>query len=407
MKNIFSILLRIILVAGLCVIAYLFVQVWGESESVIESYDQLTGNSIGATSSIKVAFLQDYVKHTGNTDILITLGVTPAEAELILKDDLVPEEAATPEDDRQVPGEPENSPSSSGSPVPSVAPSSTPSSTPTVKPSVVPSSTPSAIPNTSPSTTPSATPSSTPSASPSATPSSTPSTSTTIPTDLQSLLQMIFACGIKDDSGAANCDKVFKILYPNTSESYSSLRAWSAETENKINQINNESIVEISVNVWQFQNYSPTSTDMTKVSNTMSVKCSSTLEPIVRQIFSEIYNSPEKPVIMSVGGFGVRCMNNGSANKTSTHSYGGTIDINFLAGNQAVLWNWNGGRGTVDKPYPVSKSAWDSLPESQYKHLCLYDGCTIVNTFEKYGLYWGGRWDSGSCDPMHFSVFNH
>lgn len=114
MKSVFSIIWKVIAVAMLCVGVYLLIQVMGEAESVIESYEELTGNSIGATSSIKIAFLRDYIRHTGNTDILVTLNVSPAEVDIILKDDLEPSETAEPDDDRQQAGSGNSSGGGSG-----------------------------------------------------------------------------------------------------------------------------------------------------------------------------------------------------------------------------------------------------------------------------------------------------
>lgn len=106
MKNVFSLIWKIIAVALICVGVYLLIQVMGEAEHVIEAYEQLTGNSIGATNSIKIVFLRDYINHTGNTDILVTLNITPAEAELILRDgDFT---GATPNDETQKPGSDSN-----------------------------------------------------------------------------------------------------------------------------------------------------------------------------------------------------------------------------------------------------------------------------------------------------------
>lgn len=103
MKNVFSIIWKVIAVAMICVGVYLLIQVMGDADNVIEAYEQMTGNSVGATNSIKIIFLRDYVKHTGRSDILVTLGVSPAEANLILDEDLQPDEEAEPEDDRQNP----------------------------------------------------------------------------------------------------------------------------------------------------------------------------------------------------------------------------------------------------------------------------------------------------------------
>ena len=63
----------------------------------------------------------------------------------------------------------------------------------------------------------------------------------------------------------------------------------------------------------------------------------------------------------------------------SDHSYGSVVDLN-----------------ATDNP-------WHGKPaNNQY-------GVTedVVNTFAKYGFYWGGDWDGSSTDPMHFTYTGH
>lgn len=142
MKNVFSIIWKILAIAMICVGVYLLIQVLGESESVIESYEQLTGNSIGATSSIKISFLREYIKHTGNTDILITLGITSSEKDIILSEDNL-FDGADPDEDTQLKGTPDpNNPSPTPgqggqgtSPTPGTNPSPAPGTNPSPPPS--------------------------------------------------------------------------------------------------------------------------------------------------------------------------------------------------------------------------------------------------------------------------------
>ena len=63
----------------------------------------------------------------------------------------------------------------------------------------------------------------------------------------------------------------------------------------------------------------------------------------------------------------------------SDHSYGSVVDLN-----------------ATDNP-------WHGKPaNNQY-------GVTedVVNTFAKYGFYWGGDWEGSSSDPMHFTYTGH
>lgn len=231
-----------------------------------------------------------------------------------------------------------------------------------------------------------------------------------VPTEVGELLNLIKTLQAGNPGKAINCDKVFRILYPTTSETYTSLKNFNSYTEQKIKTLNAGNMSAVEVEVWQFANLNFKSKDFTKVSKKIKVTMCTTLHPIIKQIFAEIYADPSKPVIMSVGGQSVRGMNNGnsdSASITSTHSYGGTIDINFTVGGNNVSWNWNTNNGSAERPYPRSLSSWNNLEENQYKYLCLYEDSVIVKTFEKYGMYWGGNWSKSYCDPMHFSIFDH
>lgn len=228
-----------------------------------------------------------------------------------------------------------------------------------------------------------------------------------VPQDIEALRQMILDAQGSDPGSTQSCNNVFKILYPNTSNTYSSLMPWTSASKGTIEAMNADAMGSVQVEVWQWAN--PGTDDLTKVSKTININCCKTLHPIVKQIFAEIYADSSQPVITCAGGYNVRPMNNSSStSSTSTHSYGGTIDINYNKQQGGrVEWNWNSNNGSAEKPYPRSKEEWDSLPEGQYKYECIYEGCPIVQYFEKYGLRWGGSWSIGYCDPMHFSIFDH
>lgn len=232
-----------------------------------------------------------------------------------------------------------------------------------------------------------------------------------VPTEVGELTNLILTLQDGDAGKAVNCEKIFKVLYPKTTETYTSLKNFNITTSQKIKTINAGMMSNLEVEVWQWANPSINSTDLTKVSKKVSVNICTTLHPIIKQVFAEIYADPTKPVIMSIGGHSVRGMNNGSANSsttTSTHSYGGTLDINYESAGEDVSWNWNTNNGSADRPYPRSTSAWNAITkQSQYKYMCLYEDSVIVKTFEKYGMCWAGKWSKEYCDPMHFSIFNH
>lgn len=243
---------------------------------------------------------------------------------------------------------------------------------------------------------------------------STGSNPPNIPQDAQALRALILAAQGSDPGSSSSCDAVFKLLYPNTTNTYSSLYNWvdDGSTKKTIDDMNANMMSSVTVQVWKFKNFDPNSTSLEKESGTLSVYCCTSLHPIIKAIFAEIYADPSKPVIMTAGGHNVRYMNNkstrnGGAKHTSTHSYGGTIDINDTIAGYRIDWNWNENNGDSKHPYPRSKSEWDKLPETQYKYVSIYQGCPIANAFKKYGLYPGVDWTIDNCDPMHFSIFNH
>lgn len=141
----------------------------------------------------------------------------------------------------------------------------------------------------------------------------------------------------------------------------------------------------ISVPTWDFQNLN----SMTKVTKWRSLTVNKYIAKHVQKVFNEIYNSPDQPVIDSgLYAYHYRA-NVNNTSKLSNHAYGCAIDIN--AG-----YNPNKVDG---KTY----GQWAAMPEGsvsqkQAKAKTLYEGCTIVNTFEKYGFTWGAAYR----DAMHF-----
>ena len=115
---------------------------------------------------------------------------------------------------------------------------------------------------------------------------------------------------------------------------------------------------------------------------TASLTIHKALIPTVQAIFEEMarINFPINPA--EIGGYSYRVMASGTGH-LSHHSYGVAIDINWGA-NPAVYW--------------------DSSPDTSSPY---YINQTIVNIWKKHGFFWGGDWDGGYYDPMHFTWTNH
>jgi hypothetical protein len=115
-----------------------------------------------------------------------------------------------------------------------------------------------------------------------------------------------------------------------------------------------------------------------------------------QQLFAEIYNSPDRPVIdSSLYAYYYRA-NTNNKSVLSSHAYGVAFDIN-------AAYNPN---GVAKKSY----AEWAAMPEGtiaqkQAKAKTLYEGCTIVNILrDNHGLIWGGDY-GGTTDAMHFEFF--
>jgi len=156
---------------------------------------------------------------------------------------------------------------------------------------------------------------------------------------------------------------------------------WSKELANSM-------MTKITVPVWDFLNSQAT----TKVSKTVTLTVNKNLADYFVDALTEVYNSPDQPVIRtSMYCYSYR-QNVNNKSVLSNHSYGTAIDINAAD-------NPNG-------KAMVTADAWAQMPqgtvkEYQKKAYTIYEGCTIYNIlYKKYGLYWLGY--NRTVDAMHF-----
>lgn len=120
--------------------------------------------------------------------------------------------------------------------------------------------------------------------------------------------------------------------------------------------------------------------------STLTFRINTALVADIQAIFTEIFNSPQKPPIKDATGYAWRSsMSNGTL---SDHNYGTAIDLNY---NENYTFYQNG--STIGSFYDPANSVY-SFPETG----------VVIQTFAKYGWLWGGNaWVSGTKDYMHFS----
>lgn len=104
----------------------------------------------------------------------------------------------------------------------------------------------------------------------------------------------------------------------------------------------------------------------------------------VKAIFEEIYNSPERFPIHSLGG--------ARYSDTMRHSWGCAIDINPVE-NYYIHY----GTGQT-----VGSFCWKN-GSSPY---CITPDSSVVKAFAKYGWGWGGQGWTSAADYMHFSILS-
>ncbi len=139
-------------------------------------------------------------------------------------------------------------------------------------------------------------------------------------------------------------------------------------------------MTEVVVPVWELDGNNELQTGWRKF------RINSVLANDVQAIFSEIYNSPERPPIKDASGYAWRsALSSGSM---SEHNYGTVIDLNY---NENYCVYKSGQQiGTF---YDPSYSVYSFPPTG-----------VVVQTFAKYGWLWGGNaWVSGTKDYMHFT----
>lgn len=139
-------------------------------------------------------------------------------------------------------------------------------------------------------------------------------------------------------------------------------------------------MTEVSVPVWEFDANNQLQTGW------RTIKIHWALAEDVKAIFSEIYNSSEKPPIKDASGYAWRSAMSGGS--ISEHNYGTAIDLNY---NENYCVYKSGQQ--IGSFYDPSTSVFSFSPTG-----------VVVQTFAKYGWLWGGNaWVSGTKDHMHFS----
>ena len=132
-------------------------------------------------------------------------------------------------------------------------------------------------------------------------------------------------------------------------------------------------MVSVEVPVWKLKNGK-------KISSKARIQILNLLADEVKEIFTEIYNGPEKFPIKSVGGYNWRP--NGLA---SLHSLGRAIDINPDENPQLSP----DGKVLVGKKWEPGKNPYSITPEGD-----------VVRAFTSRGWNWGA--DYTRPDYMHF-----
>lgn len=172
--------------------------------------------------------------------------------------------------------------------------------------------------------------------------------------------------------------------------------AWKASESNE-KAYWNSMVVDIAVPCWKFSGDYKNG-DYTKVESTVNITVNKNMAAYFTDFMTDLYNLPEKYVIMSVGGFVPRIKNNpdGSQAGLSAHTFGTTLDIN-------AWYDGMGSAGAGERLYGTPFNTSNGLDEFRASTCCTYDN-SWFQLAKEYNLNWGGLWSPKYLDPMHFSV---
>lgn len=176
---------------------------------------------------------------------------------------------------------------------------------------------------------------------------------------------------------------------------------WANNIENEAPNTQGESNVPVPVPIWRYTGQGPND----KASDTKTLVVNKKCTAAIKTIFTEIYNSSDKPVIDS----NTACYNN-RGNNWSRHNWGVACDI-----NPTQNWSWHnraklvngactGGSnvGEYWRPGDISpdntKRAWSAGFDVRSASV----NGTIAKVFASHG--WGRGWYRCSEDTMHFSI---
>lgn len=160
----------------------------------------------------------------------------------------------------------------------------------------------------------------------------------------------------------------------------------------------NNSVTSVEVPCWKFKDYN--NSDYTKVESTVSITVNKKLTQFWTDFMTDLYNLPEKYVIMSVGGFAPRQKNNKTGG-LSAHTFGSTIDINAWYDGMGSAGAHQGNNEGMVNGTPFKTSV--GLDDPRLSWCCTWDN-SWFELAKEYGLNWGGMWTPDYMDPMHFSI---
>lgn len=185
-----------------------------------------------------------------------------------------------------------------------------------------------------------------------------------------------------------NTSKIEDILKLNEAQ------AWKIVTENQysskpeIGAVSSTTagkwIVPLSISRWVWAESKGTK----KKKGTCTVYVNRALKSFWASFFQDVFQDESKIVIAELGSWCFRP--NTSGTSMSAHAFGTAVDINSSTQ----------GNGYGQTPY--TKKEWENLKKGRTKELTIYHDSPLVRIAKKYGLDWGGDWNTHK-DGMHFS----